>query len=214
MSDWRQQQEGGGYSASMTPADLSSLARSQSGHFVLESGYHSDVWWDLETLCHRPAALSPFVAALAELVREHKPDVVCGALIEGAFVSLLVASELGCHFAYALRFATSAKQGLFPISYQLPAALHSMVKNKRVVVINDVISAGSAVRGAVEHVDQLGGNVVAVGSLVLLGNTFGAFCQSRHLPLITLLAQDHHVWLPDVCPLCAAGGAPVYLAHN
>lgn len=198
----------------MTPADLSSLTRCQAGHFVLESGYHSDVWWDLETLCHQPAALLPFIAALAEQVREYKPEVICGALVEGAFVSLLVATELQCEFAYALRFASGAKQGLFPISYQLPPALHAAVKSKRVVVINDVISAGSAVRGTVEHVDQLGGNVVAVGSLVLLGDTFGAFCQSRHLPLISLLAQHHHVWLPDVCPLCAAGGAPVYLAHN
>jgi orotate phosphoribosyltransferase len=189
------------------------LVRARSGHFVYESGYHSDVWWDLEALCHRPAALSPFVTALATRVREYQPDVICGALVEGAFVALLVAAELGCDFAYALRFASDAKH-LFPVSYRLPGALHSVVERKRVVVVNDVISAGSAVRGAIEHVQQLGGNVAAVASLVVLGETFVGFCQIQHLPLIALFRQEHHMWLPEACPLCSAGGQPEYLALN
>ncbi len=190
-----------------------SLVRAQSGHFVHESGYHSDVWWDLEALCHRPTTLLPFVAALATRVQEYQPDVICGSLVEGAFVALLVASELHCDFAYAIRFAGEARP-LFPISYRLPGALHSVVERKRVVVVNDVISAGSAVRGAIEHVQQLGGNVVAIASLVLLGETFVGFCQAEGLPLIALFRQNHHLWLPDACPLCSAGGKPEDLADR
>jgi len=197
----------------ITQDELLSLVRAQSGHFVHESGYHSDMWWDLEALCHRPTALSPFVAALAARVQEYQPDVICGALVEGAFVALLVAWELRCDFAYALRFASDAKQ-LFPVSYRLPGALHSVIEHKRVVIVNDVISAGSAVRGTIEHVQQLGGNVVAVASLVLLGDTFVEFCQAQRLPLITLFRQELCMWLPDACPLCAAGNTPEYLAHN
>lgn len=197
----------------ITERELLSLVGVQSGHFVLESGYHSDEWWDLEALCHRPAALSPLVAALAAVVRVYQPDVVCGALVEGAFVALLVASELRCDFAYALRFASDAKQ-LFPVSYRLPNALHSVVENRRVVIVNDVIGAGSAVRGTIQHVRQLGGQVLAVATLVLLGETFAGFCEAQRLPLIALFRRDHRLWLPGNCPLCAAGGTPEYLAHN
>jgi orotate phosphoribosyltransferase len=197
----------------ITEGKFLSLVHAQAGHFVHESGYHSDVWWDLEALCHRPNILLPFVAALATRVREYQPDVVCGALVEGAFIALLVASELCCDFAYALRFASDAKQ-LFPVSYRLPDALHSVVESRRVVIVNDVISAGSAVRGTIEHVQQLGGQVLAVASLMLLGETFSEFCEAKRLPLITLFRQDHHLWLPDTCPLCSAGGTPEYLAHN
>lgn len=197
----------------MTQDELLSLVHAQSGHFVHESGYHSNVWWDLEALCHRPAALSPFVVELAKQVQQHNPEVICGALVEGAFVALLAALELRCDFAYALRFAGDAKK-LFPVSYRLPAALHSVVENRRVAVVNDVISAGSAVRGTIEHVQQLGGNVVAVASLVLLGDTFSDFCQAQHVPLIALFRRELQMWLPDDCPLCAAGDTPECPAHN
>lgn len=193
--------------------ELLAQVRAQAGHFVYESGYHSDVWWDLEALCSRPAALLPFVAALAERVREFEPDVVCGPLVEGAFVALLVAAELRCDFAYALRIV-GGEPRLFPVTYRLPGALHSVVEKRRVVIVNDVISAGSAVRGAIEHVRQVGGEVVGVASLVVLGETFVEFCGAEQLPLIALYRQEHHLWLPDACPLCAAGGPPVNLAQN
>jgi orotate phosphoribosyltransferase len=193
--------------------ELMSLVRAQSGHFVHESGYHSDVWWDLEALCRRPAALLPYVNALATQVKEYNPDVVCGALVEGAFVALLAACNLHTDFAYALRSGGDPKQ-LFSVSYYLPNALRGVVKGKRVVIANDVISAGSAVRGAIDDVQQWGGTIVAVASLVALGNTFAEFCRARQLPLISLFRQEFHMWLPNDCPLCAAGGIPDHLAHN
>jgi orotate phosphoribosyltransferase len=198
---------------SISKDELLSLVRARSGHFVLESGYHSDVWFDLEALCHRPAALRPYVTALAAHVHEFKPDVVYGALVEGAFVALLAACELQTEFVYALRSGGDPNQ-LFSVSYHLPHALHDVVEGKRVVVVNDVISAGSAVRGAVDDVERLGGSVVAVASLVLLGDHFAEFCRARQLPLITLFRQEFHLWLPDTCPLCAAGSVPDYLAHH
>jgi orotate phosphoribosyltransferase len=198
---------------SISKDELLSLVRAQSGHFVYESGYHSDVWWDLEALCHRPDALLPYVSALATQVEEYKPDVVCGPLVEGAFVALLTACHLHADFAYALRSGGDPKQ-LFSVSYHLPNALHDVVKSKRVVIINDVISAGSAARGAIDDVERWGGKVVAVASLVVLGNTFAEFCDARQLPLISLFRQEFRMWLPEDCPLCAAGSAPEYVAHN
>ena len=197
----------------MTADELLALVHARSGHFVHESGYHSNVWWDLEALCQRPAALSSFVTALATRVAAHHPKVVCGALVEGAFVGLLVASEVGCEFAYTLRCAGDARQ-LFPVRYHLPATLRQVVRDKRVVIVNDVISAGSAVRGTIEDVRQHGGNVVAVASLVLLGHTFADFCQAQQIPLITLFQQELSMWLPEACPLCAAGDTPEYPAND
>jgi orotate phosphoribosyltransferase len=197
----------------ITRDELLSLVRAQTGHVVHESGYHSDEWWDLERLCHRPAALLPFVSELAARVRQYEPDVICGALVEGAFVALLTACELHCDFAYALRSGGDPKQ-LFSVSYRLPEVLRAGVEGKRVVIANDVISAGSAVRGAMADVEQWGGSVVAVASLVLLGDTFARYCEARRLPLVSLFRQELHMWMPDACPLCAGGGIPDYPAHN
>jgi orotate phosphoribosyltransferase len=84
--------------------ELLSLVGVQAGHFVLESGYHTDEWWHLESLCQRPVTLMPYVQARAGRIKECDPEVVCGSLVEGAFIALLVASQLSCDFAYASRF--------------------------------------------------------------------------------------------------------------
>ena len=57
---------------------------------------------------------------------------------------------------------------------------------RRVAIVNDVISAGSAVRGAYANLQALGGQVVAVGSLAVLGTPFVTFARERSLPLEAL----------------------------
>jgi orotate phosphoribosyltransferase len=138
----------------------------RNGHFRLESGHHSDLWMTLETLCSTPSALRSSIAALAERVRQYSIDVACGPLNEGAFVALMVAQEIGCGFAYAERFVRQERQDdLFPVEYRLPAAQRAIVEGKRVAILNDVTSAGSAVRGTYEDLERLHANVVVIGSL-------------------------------------------------
>jgi len=174
------------------------------GHFRLESGHHGDFWLDLEALCLRPAAIRPFAADLAARLRAYEVDAVCGPLNEGAFVALMVASDLDCDFTYAERFAGAAIDELFPMRYRLPAPLHAMVKGKRVAIVNDVIGAGSAVRGAWSHLDALGARVVAIGSLLVLGDAIAAYARGRGIPIESLDQLPANLWPPEDCPLCRA----------
>jgi orotate phosphoribosyltransferase len=148
---------------------LLSLVRGRQGHFRLESGHHGDRWFQLETLCLHSREIRPFAARPAAQLVQHKVEVVCGPLVEGAFVALLVSLELGCEFAYAERFADPTREGLFPVEYCLPKALQPAVKGKRVAIVNDVINAGSAVRGTFFDLQALGAGVVAIGALLALG---------------------------------------------
>src|SRR5512133_253393 len=141
------------------------------GHFLYESGHHGDQWFDLEMLCLRPVALRSYITRLAQLVSPHAPDIICGPLVEGAYVGLLVADQLGCEFVYAARQSpvvslqsSGRTESLFPIEYRIPETLHAAVKGKRVAIVNDMINAGSAVRGAYVHLVELGADVVAVAS--------------------------------------------------
>src|SRR2546428_810171 len=74
-------------------------------------------------------------------------EAVCGPFVEGAYVARMVASELGVPFSYAERFPNPGTDALFPIDYRVPRALRAEVRDKRVAIVNDVINAGSAVRG-------------------------------------------------------------------
>lgn len=179
--------------------------RARQGHFRFESGHHGDFWLDLETLCARPAAIRACAADLAARLWPYGVDAVCGPLNEGAFIALMVATELDCDFTYAERFANPARDGLFPVEYRLPAAQHSLVRARRVAIVNDVISVGSAVRGAYANLQVLGAQIVAVGSLAVLGTPFATFARERALPLEALAHIPHNAWTPAECPLCEQG---------
>ncbi len=199
-------------------SDLLSLVRGRRGHFLYESGHHADMWFDLETLCLNPAALAPHITNLSEVVSKYRPEIICGPLVEGAYVALLVAKELGCEFVYANRFQPpSTVDGqpsiLFPIQYRIPDSLHSAVRGRRVAICNDMISAGSAVRGAYLHLQELGAEVVVVASLMTCGSGFRDFAAHNNLRVEKLSQFDSNLWTPDSCPLCAQGAPLESLAN-
>jgi orotate phosphoribosyltransferase len=130
---------------------------------------------------------------------------VCGPLNEGALVALMVAADLECEFTYAERFANPDRGALFPIDYRLPAAQHPLVRGRRVAIVNDVISAGSAVRGTLADLEACGAVVVVVTALLLLGSAFAEFAQGRGIPLEVLSQTNGNVWPPEDCPLCRSG---------
>jgi orotate phosphoribosyltransferase len=182
-----------------------SLVRGLPGHFRLESGHHGDVWFELETLCLHSSKIRPFAAQLAAKLVQHRVEVVCGPLVEGAFIALLVSLELACRFVYAERFSDTAPKGLYPVEYRLPKALHPAVKGQRVAIVNDVISAGSAVRGAFSDLQAIGANIVAIGALLALGDSIAGLASEHHVALELLNQMPHNLWTPSECPLCAAG---------
>src|SRR5437879_12943261 len=126
---------------------LLSLVHGRQGHFRLESGHHGDVWFQLETLCLRSREIQAFTARLAARLAPYEVEVICGPLVEGAFVALLVSLELGCDFAYAERFADAKREVLFPVEYHVPKGLPPMVKEQRVAIVNYIVIARSPARG-------------------------------------------------------------------
>ncbi len=184
---------------------LLSLVHGRQGHFRLESGHHGDVWFQLETLCWRSREIQKFAARLAAHLAPYEVEVICGPLVEGAFVALLVSVELGCDFAYAERFADAKREELFPVEYRVPQGLQPMIKGKRVAIVNDFISAGSAVRGTFSDLDLLGAKVVVIGALLALGNAIGEFTAEHRIALELLGRLPSNLWTPSQCPLCVAG---------
>ena len=59
------------------------LARPRSGHFDLGTGYHGDLWLDLDALLLRPALLRAPVRWLAERLREHSAVAACLEEVRG-----------------------------------------------------------------------------------------------------------------------------------
>jgi orotate phosphoribosyltransferase len=181
------------------------LLSARRGHFLLESGHHGDLWLDLETLCLQPQRVQEIAAELADQVSSMNADVVCGPLVEGAFVAILVALQLSLPFVYSERFARAAEGGFFPAGYRVPAALREQVRDKRVVIVNDVINAGSAVRGTFTDLEDCGASVVGISALLVLGTAAAEWASSKAVPLVSVASMPNNLWTATECPLCASG---------
>lgn len=187
--------------------DVLKLLAARRGHFLLESGHHGELWLDLELFYRWPRRVEPLCAELARRMAPLGLDAVCGPLIEGAFVALMMAAELNLQYSYAERLARASSNGLFPAGYRIPEALRESVRGKRVAIVNDVINAGSAVRGTYVDLQQCGATVVAIGTLLVLGTSAYEFAAHEDIALETLARQPNTLWTPGECPLCAAGMA-------
>lgn len=189
------------------------LLPARKGHFLLESGHHDDMWLDLELLCLRAEPIRRLAAQIARHLATRRVEAVCGPLIEGAFVALMVAEERGVPFTYAERFAdrelaNGETSALYSVQYRLPRGLRDVVRGKRVAIVNDVINAGSAIRGTFADLKACGAEPVAISALAVLGESAGKFAADQKIALDALAFLPNQVWAPAECPLCA-GGVPL-----
>ncbi len=193
---------------------IESLLAKRAGHFAYESGHHGELWLELERLALHPERLRPACDSLAERLRPHVPEVVCAPLVEGAFVGLLVAEALGVPFTYSAPGRATPGQGLFRVSYAIPLPFErELAARRRVAVVNDVINAGSAVRGTLADLRRIDARVVAVGTLAVYGDAARALAESHGAALETLASFPGLTFEPASCPLCARG-VPLELFAN
>jgi len=185
---------------------VSALVSRRSGHFRMESGYHSAWWHELESVFDRPVQLRPFVSELAVRLSSHRPEAVCGPESGGAKLAGMIASELGVACLIAERFETRAS-GMFPVAYRIPATGRQSASDRSVAIVDDAISAGSAVRGAYADLVACGARPVAIGALIVFGDAAARFAADAGLALEGLERLPLDLWLPQDCPLCAAGVA-------
>jgi len=177
----------------------------RDGHFLLESGYHTDAWLSLDLLFVNPSSIAPMIAGLAEQLRGYDLDAVCGPLVGGAFLAQSLAPILRTAFYYTEPVATSGATTLFGAEYRLPPEIGRAVRGLRVAVVDDVISAGSSVRATVAALRDAGASIAVVGSLLTLGDVAVTHFAACGVPLESLARQDFTMWKSSDCPLCRDG---------
>ena len=181
------------------------LVAGRRGHFRLESGHHGGLWLDLDALFADTRRIEPFASHLARALAPHDVEAVCGPLLGGAFLAQLVAHALAVEFSFTERVLPSDRTGLYAARYRLPPAFATRLRGKRVAIVDDVMSAGSALRGTYAELQQHGAIPVVAGALLVLGTTGAVFFAQHGLSVEAVARQHYDLWLPSDCPLCAAG---------
>jgi len=177
---------------------------SREGHFLLESGYHSDLWFELDALFVDTQPIAPLISTLANQLRPYEPTAICGPLLGGAFLALAIARELKLKF-YFTRQQTNEEHGvLYQAVYSLPSALERVIGGERVAVLDDVISAGSSVRATCESLKKSDARIVVIGTLMLLGEAAENHFAQLGISIAAVSRREFNLWKPDECPACRA----------
>ncbi|HUA39982.1 MAG TPA: hypothetical protein VMA32_00315 [Streptosporangiaceae bacterium] len=178
---------------------IAALANPQPGHFDLATGYHGDLWLDLDALFLRPALLRPHVRWLANQLGAHRIDAVCGPAEGGAFLAQAVADRLGTGFLPAYR--DIAKQ---PAGYRLPTVTGG-ISGWRVAITDDAVNAGTAVRACAAELRSQAAEPIAIGALLALGPAAAAIAAELSVSFYTVETMTSQAWPAGDCPLCASG---------
>lgn len=158
------------------------------GHFRLSSGLHSDTYLQCARLLQWPERAEAAGRELADKLRELSPQVVVSPALGGLIIGHETARALGTRFVFVER-----PEGAFVLRRGF-----AIEPAERAVVVEDVFTTGKSTREAAAAVEQAGGAVVAVGSVVDRGLPAGAFT----VPARSLLSLSVPAWPEPECPLC------------
>ncbi len=174
------------------------LAQPTPGHFDLGTGYHGDVWLDLDALFLQPALLRQPVRWMAQRLREHAVDAVCGPMEGGAFLAYAVSDLLAAVFlpGYRTRGETTGYH-LRPV----PGGIAGW----RVGIVDDAVNAGTAVIACAEALHGQGAVPVAAASLLALGDASTTIPDRLGVPFHPAATVPSHTWPATECPLCTEG---------
>lgn len=164
----------------------------KSGHFKLTSGLHSEQYVQCALLLKEPAIAEKICRDLADLFKDLQPEIVVGPAIGGIIAAYEVARSLGVPGIFAER-----ENGKMTLRRGF-----SVRKGQKVLVVEDVITTGGSSQEVVELLQDLGAEVVGVGSII---DRSGEKKVKLTVPFKSLIKLDIATYGPEVCPLCKKG---------
>ncbi len=132
----------------------------QFGHFVLSSGLHSEVYLQSAKVLSIPKYLKTIATSLAVRIKKRIKISLIDLIVAPAMGGIVIGSKIGEElnkksiFLERVNSQFSLRRG-FEIN-----------KNDRVLIVEDVITTGKSSIECINCVEELGGKVLAVASIV------------------------------------------------
>jgi len=171
-------------------------------HFVYTSGKHGSVYINKDALYPHTEETSQVGMLFAKKVESLDIDVVVGPALGGIILSTWTAYHLSSlkhkEILGVYTEKDENKNQVFTRNYD------KLIKDKNILVIEDLTTTGGSVKKVVDTVRNAGGTVVAVCTMVnrdpknVTSDFIGA-------PFMSLGIVPAEAWDAEKCPLCKEG---------
>jgi orotate phosphoribosyltransferase len=179
----------------MTENEILEVFREHSalleGHFILSSGLHSDRYIQCALVLQHPRVAEKLCSELAAKLRHLGAATVAAPALGGVLVAHEVARALGVRALF-----TERQEGVMSLRRGF-----RLEPGESTLVVEDVITTGLSTRETIKCVEEAGGKVVGVGSLI---DRSGGTAELG-LPKASLVTLTVKNYKPEDCPLCKKG---------
>ena len=183
----------------------------ENSHFVYSSGRHGSVYVDHYVLYANRPVLAKLCRIFADDLDEEigrKIDVVVGPEGGGAVLATFIAQNLEKRFGRNVVSVWAKKEyrNNGEKYFNFPEVFREKIFQKKVLIVDDVLTTGGTLKVLIELSSVFGGEVVGSGCLWNRGGVVSADLYG--IPLFSLLEKKLEDWLAADCPLCK-NGVPV-----
>jgi len=162
------------------------------GHFLLSSGYHSNIYFEKYRILENPYLLSILVKNKISDLKNLGAECVAGPFSGGIIVAYEVARQLNVYACYGEKFGGKI---VFRRGFDL--------SGKKVLIVDDVLTTGISIKKTIEGVREKGGN--PIGIFVLINRSPIGINLNFNIPLIFSYKKEIAIYKPEDCPLCKKG---------
>jgi orotate phosphoribosyltransferase len=177
----------------ITAQDLEQLLQQTGallrGHFELSSGLHSDRFIQKFRIFENPQIAESVCCALASPLQTAQAKVVVSGAVGGIIPGYIVARTLGVRNIFVEREngRPALRRGF------------TLQRGERALIVEDVMTTGASTAEIIEVIEAHGARVAAIGAIVKRSTV------KLPYPVTALLDMPLRDYLPQECPLCAAG---------
>ena len=161
------------------------------GHFLLTSGRHSDKYMQCAKIFQNAKYSVTLCAEQVEQYKDDNIEVVIGPAIGAIQMSYEVGKQLGVRNIFAER-----ENGVMTLRRGF-----SIEKGQRVLIVEDVVTTGGSVKEVMKLVEECGGEIVGIGSIV--DRTGGKI--DFGVPYRSAFSMDITSYEAEECPICKTG---------
>ena len=172
-----------------------------NGHFVGTSGLHFSTYVNKDFLYPHTKETSRICRLMAEKYKDANIDVVVGPALGGIILSQWTASHLSEIYGKEVLgvYTEKSESGgqMFTRGYE------QYVKDKKVLVVEDIITTGGSILKTIDAVKNAGGNIV--GACAMINKNKDLDKGMFGVPFDSLAELFVDTYEASVCPLCESG---------